>query len=597
MLGSETANLNRNYANGFKCAPIAGSSKSKESKLMVKFPAPQFGSVSIQIFEWNEKKRIGKLVPEKALPNDKLPKEPSSGNEGAVVVDIDGTRGTYFLYCDDQAIALELCSERNRGQAVIDYRDPDGKPYKFGAAIFNDYIKMQNEKPGNGSIEYWRWKDEHGNGSTRSDDEDGWAQQVTKAREFTENGAQVKWEANGQLTINYRVNTTGFYCVQATSEDYFTADASWINSTGELSYAEYPKIIFYGAMTIVYLIIAGVWAYFSWRVWKDILPVQNMLLGLICLMVIDMGVSNGFWSYYNRTGVTSVAWTVVMVLLDAGRNSLSFFLLLVVALGWGVLRPSLGPTMKKCIALGVFHFLAGCLYGFGVVFRPPQDNRPISIMYVLPLSIAMAVFYMWTLHALFNTIKSFESNSQSYKLAMYQRLWILFIVSLLFLIGFFSLNIINLTMLTSDAWAARQWRWRWFLSDGFFNLEYLFIFGTILFWWRPTAENRRYGLEQIAGDEDGALERERHRQLNGDEFDENGHPISHEGIPMDDFTKPQNDPSDDTYQRLPDDVFVLEDEDDYLSDDFESPQTLRHNNNNNQQSSSTNVAGHSRKNS
>ena len=49
----------------------------------------------------------------------------------------------------------------------------------------------------------------------------------------------------------------------------------------------------------------------------------------------------------------------VVAILDAGRNSMSFFLLLIVSLGLGVVRESLGRTMIKCQILAVCHFIFG----------------------------------------------------------------------------------------------------------------------------------------------------------------------------------------------------------------------------------------------
>lgn len=48
-----------------------------------------------------------------------------------------------------------------------------------------------------------------------------------------------------------------------------------------------------------------------------------------------------------------------VAILDAGRNSMSFFMLLVVSLGLSVVKESLGRTMLKCQALAVAHFIFG----------------------------------------------------------------------------------------------------------------------------------------------------------------------------------------------------------------------------------------------
>lgn len=64
----------------------------------------------------------------------------------------------------------------------------------------------------------------------------------------------------------------------------------------------------------------------------------------------------GLW-LCQSTIVNAHLYTVAI--LDAGRNSLSFFLLLIVSLGLSVVRESLGKTMLKCQLLAVAHFLFG----------------------------------------------------------------------------------------------------------------------------------------------------------------------------------------------------------------------------------------------
>lgn len=59
----------------------------------------------------------------------------------------------------------------------------------------------------------------------------------------------------------------------------------------------------------------------------------------------------------------------LVAILDAGRNALSFFLLLVVSLGLSVVRENLGKTMIKCQVLAVAHFLFGGVYSCASSYR------------------------------------------------------------------------------------------------------------------------------------------------------------------------------------------------------------------------------------
>ena len=64
---------------------------------------------------------------------------------------------------------------------------------------------------------------------------------------------------------------------------------------------------------------------------------------------------------------------VVVAILNAGRNSFSFFLLLIVCLGYGVVKPSLGKTMLYVRGLGATHFVFGVIYAIASLTITPES--------------------------------------------------------------------------------------------------------------------------------------------------------------------------------------------------------------------------------
>jgi hypothetical protein len=71
-----------------------------------------------------------------------------------------------------------------------------------------------------------------------------------------------------------------------------------------------------------------------------------------------------------------------VAILDAGRNSMSFFMLLVVSLGLSVVRESLGRVMLKCKALTALHFLFGSMHlRPSLVLFISNAFRPSSVWY------------------------------------------------------------------------------------------------------------------------------------------------------------------------------------------------------------------------
>ena len=74
-----------------------------------------------------------------------------------------------------------------------------------------------------------------------------------------------------------------------------------------------------------------------------------------------------------------------VAILDAGRNALSFFLLLVVSLGLSVVRESLGKLMIRCQVLAVAHFIFGGTLSFILIAVPLTVVQyfTLSVKYML----------------------------------------------------------------------------------------------------------------------------------------------------------------------------------------------------------------------
>jgi hypothetical protein len=105
------------------------------------------------------------------------------------------------------------------------------------------------------------------------------------------------------------------------------------------------------------------------RHYQELLPMQYYISGTIVFLIIEMLALFGYYRFINKhgSGAGSVAFLVVTSILNAARNSLSFFLLLIVAMGLSVVTPSLGPIMNRVRILTGLHFVFGVAYAVGTV--------------------------------------------------------------------------------------------------------------------------------------------------------------------------------------------------------------------------------------
>ncbi|KAI0881859.1 lung seven transmembrane receptor-domain-containing protein [Annulohypoxylon maeteangense] len=311
--------------------------------------------------------------------------------------------------------------------------------------------------------------------------------------------------------INYPIKKTGYYCVYAygfNTKDYMGV-VEFREAYGELPATQIPKLPFYGGITIVYALVAVFWGFLYYQHRYDILPVQNYITAILVFLGVEMLMTWGFYDYLNRNGsnIGAKVLLVLVAILNAFRNSFSFFLLLIVCMGYGVVKPSLGKTMVYVRWLAIAHFIFGLGYAITSLLVSPDTASPWLLLIVLPLAGTLTAFYVWTLNSLNFTLKDLRERKQTVKETMYKKLWWCILISILVTFGFFFFNSFSFASASDPDYVPFHWKSRWFVIDGWPNLVYLADVAWIAYVWRPTANNRRFAMsDEIAQDEDGGFE-------------------------------------------------------------------------------------------
>lgn len=182
------------------------------------------------------------------------------------------------------------------------------------------------------------------------------------------------------------IKNTGYYCVGTVSESTnewngdFNGYAEFREAYGELPAAQIPKLPFYGILTIAYAVMGAFWAFLYVQHRHDILPVQNYITAIIIFLVVEMVMTWLFYDYQNRHGsnLGSKVLMIVVAILNAGRNSFSFFLLLIVCMGYGVVKHTLGKTMIYVRWLAGAHFVFGLIYSIASLTITPDSAGIVS---------------------------------------------------------------------------------------------------------------------------------------------------------------------------------------------------------------------------
>ncbi|KXN71969.1 hypothetical protein CONCODRAFT_56887 [Conidiobolus coronatus NRRL 28638] len=403
-----------------------------------------------------------------------------------------------FRNPQDSKIKITLTSKNKNANmevslAVLNWKDRQNFCYTPADSLFGEQQCICTEK----AVEDKQCGKEDFGKFVIKDRADGTSIQTWKVELNSDN--------NYEDSRTYDVKETGYFCVS--SEVYkpidaqYTGTVEWINPYGLLPASEYPKMTFYAGLCIVYLVVALLWSIAAIRYRQDILPIQYYITGVMFYLIFEMAANWGYLRQYNITGNNPYILLSLVVIMDAAKNSLCFFILLIVCLGYGVLKPSLGSTMRKCQILTFVHFVCGCLYGASSMLVDIDAAGLMILVYVVPLSLSMTIFYVWILQALNRTTSQLEAKQQHEKIKMFKRLKFTLGFSIALLLLFFVANSITISGYTDDEWISNQWKSRWFMVDGWLALLFFTIFLVIAILWRPTQNNQRYGLQQLAQDE------------------------------------------------------------------------------------------------
>ncbi|KAI8906240.1 lung seven transmembrane receptor-domain-containing protein [Gorgonomyces haynaldii] len=303
--------------------------------------------------------------------------------------------------------------------------------------------------------------------------------------------------------VNLTVTEDGLYCVMFVAdlnlEDHsvYSLYMGAQNPYGSLPAIFYPALPLYAVMSAVYFLLLCTWIVLCWIYRDEVLRIQTLVGWLIFFLMIEALVNVGFFVDFNQEGHVNNAFLGVMVTFGAARESLSFFMLLVTSLGYGVVYPSLGPLMFRCVALTILHFMADALYSTYSMLTS-DANATLLFLLGIPVTVFMLIFYVSIFMGMAATLQYLEDKNQTVKMQMYNRLWTILCASMVMVILIFIANAVNMSFRHQEWWIASQYKWRWLLLDGALYLNYFFTFLCIAILWLPNSRNQGLAMQQLA---------------------------------------------------------------------------------------------------
>uniref|UniRef100_UPI0037E76291 transmembrane protein 87A n=1 Tax=Semicossyphus pulcher TaxID=241346 RepID=UPI0037E76291 len=269
-----------------------------------------------------------------------------------------------------------------------------------------------------------------------------------------------------------------------------------------ISASEWPLMVFYMVMCIVYVLLAVLWLVLSACYWRDLLRIQFWIGGVIFLGMLEKAVYYAEFQSIRYDGLSVHGAVVFAEVLSAVKRTLARVLVIIASLGYGIVKPRLGALLHRVVGVGLLYLIFSIVEGILRVNADQGDNSSIRLTEIVLAFIDSCIFW-WIFVSLAQTMKLLRLRRNVVKLSLYRH----FTNTLIFAVIASVIFIIWTTKTFKMSKCLSDWRELW-IDDAFWRFLFSIILLVIMFLWRPSANNQRYAFSPLLDEETEEEEKE-----------------------------------------------------------------------------------------
>ncbi|CAH6788027.1 Tmem87a [Phodopus roborovskii] len=269
-----------------------------------------------------------------------------------------------------------------------------------------------------------------------------------------------------------------------------------------LTLEDYPLMIFFMVMCIVYVLFGVLWLAWSACYWRDLLRIQFWIGAVIFLGMFEKAVFYAEFQNIRYKGESVQDALVLAELLSAVKRSLARTLVIIVSLGYGIVKPRLGVTLHKVVVAGALYLLFSGMEG--VLRVTGYFSYSLALIVSLALSAVDACIILWisfnnslVIGLLTQTMKLLKLRRNIVKLSLYRH----FTNTLILAVAASIVFIIWTTMKFRIVTCQSDWRELW-VDDAIWRLLFSMILFVIMILWRPSANNQRFAFSPLSEEDE-----------------------------------------------------------------------------------------------
>ncbi|CAF0797716.1 unnamed protein product [Didymodactylos carnosus] len=229
---------------------------------------------------------------------------------------------------------------------------------------------------------------------------------------------------------------------------------------------------------------------------RELLKIQFWIGGVILIGMFEKSAFLAEYDTTNRYGYTMKYAVITAEILSCLKRTVSRMLVVIVALGFGIVKPRLGPLKQKVIGMALLYFAIAATESFLRLYSKHDETSKNVLISRIPLAVVDATIYYWIFTGLVRTTRTLRVRKNVVKLNVYRHFTntILFaiVASILFMI--WSLKSHQFAKCITD------WREFW-VDDAFWHILFSLLLLVIMILFRPSNNNQRYAFVPLLDDE------------------------------------------------------------------------------------------------
>ncbi|XP_062864013.1 transmembrane protein 87A-like [Trichomycterus rosablanca] len=259
--------------------------------------------------------------------------------------------------------------------------------------------------------------------------------------------------------------------------------------------ADWPLMMFFMAMCIVYVLFGSLWLLWMACYWQDLLRIQFWIGAVIFLGMLEKAVFYSEYQSIQYHGDYDQSAVIFAELLSALKRSLARILLIIVSLGYGIVRPRLGTTVPRLVAVGLLYLIFSSVEG--VLRVTGGFYGTVALVANISLSLTDSCVIWWVFISLSQTTRLLKLRRNVVKLSLYQHFTNTLVFSVLASIVFIIWTTKQFKMVDCQS----GWRDMW-VDDAFWRLLFSTILLVIMVLLRPSVNSQRFSHSPLIEEDD-----------------------------------------------------------------------------------------------